>query len=216
MWSHMVWVGFLSLSLFVPFSAGAKKPQKIISTSVSSIMNVSGLSRSKAIAYAYTHNPKLLTFRARLRQAIARLKGSRVYPNNPTLSASGGVQLQDPGTPPILPRVSANLSLALPVGGRWGKKQQWAKAQLQRVKAEWKLRKFQLAIRIHRAWNKMVVAQKQYQLQQNIVAFLQRLTNLARSRLKQGAGNQLELQLALASELRATQAKYNAAALFRQ
>ncbi len=216
MWNHMERVGLLFLWMWVPASAWAQAPPKTGSRSESIPTSVSQMSRTQAMAYAYAHNPKLLAFRARLRQAMARLKGSQVYPNNPTLSASGGVQLPDAGPPSVLPRVTANLSLALPVGGRWGKKQRWAKTQLQRVKAEWALRKFQLALRVHRAWNNMVVAQQRYQLRLVIAAFLQRLAKLARLRIQQGVGNQLELQLALASELRATQAKLNAGALYQQ
>lgn len=216
MWNVTTRVGFLVLWLVAPSFAWAQPPPPTRNRTQPKTTQLSEFGRVQAIAYAYKHNPKLLAFRARLRKALARFKGSQVYPNNPTLSASGGVQLPETGPGSLLPRVSANLSLALPVGGRWGKKQQWAKAQFERVKTEWTLRKFQLALQIHRAWNKMVVAQQQHKLRIVISAFLQRLAKLTRARIKQGVGNQLELQLALASELRATQARLDAGALYRQ
>ncbi len=218
MWNSMIRASFVFLWLAIPLSGMANTPKETLNAPSPTITRTGGLTRSQAIDYAYKHNPTLLVFRAKIRRALARFKGSKIFPNNPRLTALGGAQLPSasPSASPLLPRVATRLFLPLPVGGRWGKKQRWAKAQLQRVRAEMKLRKYHLSIQIHRAWNKAAVARKRYLLQRNIAAFLKRLANLSRKRLKQGVGNQLEYQLAITSELRATQAEYNASANYRQ
>ena len=109
------------------------------------------IQRQKILAYALQNNRALSAFRARVKRAKAALRGARVFPNNPTLAAGGGPQLPvnstvTSGQPSsILPRVGVDLSLALPIGGRWGKTQHLASSRLQWFQHQIQFQTFRLS-----------------------------------------------------------------------
>ena len=121
----LMWIILISLMIF-PFSSFSQRRIAKTRRTKSTKTNVSVSSqRLKILAYALQHNPGLRAFQARVKRARAALKGSRAFPNNPTLSAGGGAQFPANSTPAsgqtssILPRASADLSLAFPIGGRF-------------------------------------------------------------------------------------------------
>lgn len=216
MLSRSVWMGliFLMISSHPSFSQqkNAKNQQK--KGTKTKILKSS--QRKKILAYALRYNPGLRAFQARIQRAKAKLKGTRVFPNNPVLSGGGGSQFPANSTPasgqssPILPRVEAGLSLALPVGGRWGKTQQLASSQLAWIQRLGHYRRFQLSLRVHQALNRVAMAQRIQKKRLAIVSFFQRTEGFVQKRMKHGTATQLDLQLAQTSRLRAQQAVLSA------
>lgn len=219
-----IWVGFILFVLisYLSFPSFAQVQRRSAKNHRRHKTNtLRGTQRQKVIAYALQHNLALRAFQARVQQARARVRGVRVFPNNPTLSGGGGAQFPADSTPafgqasPILPRVEAALSLALPVGGRWGKSQLLASFQLLWLQRQAKVRQFQLSLNVHDLFNQVAVALWMRDKRQAIFSFFQRLERLVQERIRHGAATQLELQLAQTSRLQAQQAVLSAILRYR-
>lgn len=208
---------FLILSVHPSFSQRTAAKKKRNTNTNKSLR----LQRQKILAYALRHNRGLRAFRAQIKRAKAALRGARVFPNNPTLAAGGGPQLPvnstvTSGQPSsILPRVGVDLSLALPVGGRWGKTQRLASSRLKWFQNQLQFQTFRLSLSVHRLLNRVAVASQLMQKRRAIASFFQRVEGFTRKRMKHGTATQLDLQLAQTSQLRARQALLSATLQYR-
>lgn len=177
--------------------------------------------RQEILLYALRHNRGLQVFRAHIKRAKAALKGAKVFPNNPTLAAGGGPQLPVLGAsgtnqaPPILPRMGVDLSLALPIGGRWGQKQHLASSRLRSLQERVRRQAFHLSLKVHQQINRVAVSAQMMHKRRAIASFFQRVKGFTQKRMAHGTATQLDLQLAESSQLRARQALLSAKLQYR-
>ncbi len=156
--------------------------------------------REKALQYGLKHSPQLKVWKTRLARASAILKGARIFPNNPELGVEGGVRIPPAGdNASPSPQGGVELSLAFPIGGRWGRKIRWAKAQLLRIKSEWNAALFRYKLRFHQTWNSASAAALLWHKQREVTEFFLRLEKLTEKRFKHGAATKLDLKLIRAS-----------------
>lgn len=169
-----------------------------------------GLHQRGPILQKILQNNRVLRItRSRLRRARARYKGAKVFPNNPVLSASGGVQVGQ-NTPTVGPRVSTGLSLDVPIGGRWGQRQKLAQVQIQYIQNMIRWQSFALSLRTHQALNNIALSAHTYKIQQSLVRLFTQLETFTRKRVQHGSATQLDIQIAQAGGLQAQQAAIKA------
>jgi len=164
--------------------------------------------RGRALAFALKNNPSLRAFRARIQRVQAAHAGSRVFPNNPVLSGGGGAQfpLNSVGQgSSALPRLGVDLSLRLPIGGRWGSLQKRRALELRWYQKQWAFLQFKLKLRVHMAIHRMAVAWQVQKKRRAMASFFLRLESLAKKRIQHGSATQLDLQLVQNSRLQAEQ-----------
>lgn len=148
-----------------------------------------GLSRQQAIAYALRYNPKWLALRAKLKTALSNLRGARVFPSNPVLGGKGKGKAKPSGsnlkTSPYM--LDMELSWKLPVGGWWSQNIVLARQTLKRVKRELAGERWALTLKVHKAYNKVLLARRKVRVYQQIVGTFEEILEATKRRLREGA-----------------------------
>ena len=152
----------------------------------------------EVVAYTRTHHPKLLALRASLRVAQKQLEAMRIFPSNPILEGKGKGKVKPKGDKSeVIPyKVGGGLSWKLPVGGWWQRRQEVAKAALQRVKAEVKATELSILLKAQDTCFVWYVTDLRVGLAQQLHNFYKKALRLIDLRRKSGDATILDYNFA--------------------
>lgn len=158
----------------------------------------------EAVAYALKHNPELATMKVAIAVAKQRLRGLGIFPTNPELEAVGKIKAKpDNDKVKVEPnKVELELTWKFPIGGRWSREQQWAKATLQRIQAEVRATQIHVALKVQKFCYALHIAQQKYELYETLNHFYVRILNLVEQRKRSGVATILDYNLAKMESLR--------------
>ncbi|MCB9638676.1 MAG: TolC family protein [Myxococcales bacterium] len=153
------------------------------------------LTRQEAVEFALKQNPSFRVVRANIAIAMQRLRGWSYFPTNPELETVGKVKAPGKPNPLDFKTLENELIWKMPIGGWWTQGQKLAQAFLKRVKREVEAYQFQLTIKVHRAYNKVLISQEKVSLYKDIVKFFERIEKLTVTMKAQGAATILNVNL---------------------
>ncbi len=173
----------------------------------------------QALERADAENPEIKAAVAELRAAEGRRVGAATIPYNPELGVGLGPSFVGPafeGGKTTLYAYEASLSQRLELGGKRSKRTSAALSQQEaaRLRLDWT--RWRVQAQARRAYRLAIVARERLATTEQGQAVARELVDAARQRVELGAGTQLELNVAVATEGRARQEQRVAAQRLRQ
>lgn len=147
----------------------------------------------QALDQAFLESPVLRVRRAEVRQAEARLLGSRTYPFNPEIELAMGDRQSsvDSSTDRAV-----SISQEIEIGGQRGKRSAVAMAELEAMRSGFGREQRLLSARVRLAFAETLRARELLRVAETDAELTGQLLDFASRRLEAGAGTQVELNLA--------------------
>lgn len=151
----------------------------------------------RVMSLAERHDRELQALSIRFHAARKKHKQSKVFPNNPVLSIQGGPILFAPKSQMALSvSLGAQVTLALPVGGRWRRRVLMEQKNVEKLKSQLEMVRLRVRYEAYLRLTSLLFSRKHLEVVKELEDITFKYYRLMRSRARIGATTTFALQMA--------------------